>query len=242
VQLSMRLVTRLLLSAWAVSAAEARDSTQSGRPPAPSTAAPDVVRTPVRLDKKHPLIIPSDYYPTGSALKGEQGFCLVRVQVDPDGLIRAVQLVYPTSFVRLNVACLTSFMEKRLIPATADGKLVANWIDLPILWGNRVKPNQKPDYSATPHLDRDYRLKVGPDYYPATSREMHQEGNCLIHVSVSTEGTPSGVSVSKSTGFAPLDQACSAAIQSAQFMPGIRDGKPIVASTDIFINWQLLSR
>jgi TonB family protein len=49
---------------------------------------------------------------------------------------------------------------------------------------------------------------VGPDDYPLQSRANHQEGDCSIRALVDKGGTATEVGVSKSTGFATLDQAC----------------------------------
>jgi TonB family protein len=55
-------------------------------------------------------------------------------------------------------------------------------------------------------------------------------------------GTPSKFTVSKSTGFATLDQACILAIQQAHFTPAIKSGSAIAAWTYIRISWRLPSQ
>lgn len=132
-------------------------------------------------------------------------------------------------------------IDARFIPATADGKPVSTWTDVPLYLGHGVPIGKIPDYSMIPHFDRDYRLNVGPDNYPAESLEMHQEGICAVHVPVTADGTPGDVSLSLSTGFSILDQACVTAVQNAKFVPGFRYGSVVIASTDIFINWRIVS-
>jgi protein TonB len=87
----------------------------------------------------------------------------------------------------------------------------------------------------------DYRPEIGRAYYPKASLDMRQEGTCLVHFQVSEGGTPSDLSITKSTGFASLDQACISAIQDAQFIAAKRDGKYVAAWTDILISWRLPS-
>jgi len=86
---------------------------------------------------------------------------------------------------------------------------------------------------------KDYQLKIGPDHYPPESRELHQEGDCTIHGFVKEDGTASNISVSRSTGFAALDQACIFAIQQAPFVPAQANGAAVGAFFDINISWRL---
>lgn len=227
------------LFAASLAAAKAQDVALAVPTPDELTAAHEVVRTPIRMDKNHPLRVRADLYPGQSIKDGEKGFCLIRVQVDPDGVMRAVQLVSSTGSSRLDAACLVSFIGQRVIPATVDGRPVSTWTDLPVAWGRGTPANQKRDYSLTPHLDSDYRIKVGPDYYPAISREKHQEGACLVHVAVSAQGNAGEGVISKSTGYAPLDEACVAAVRDADFVPGVRGDRAIVGFADIYISWAL---
>jgi len=85
-------------------------------------------------------------------------------------------------------------------------------------------------------------LEVGASDYPVTSRRMYQEGDCTIRVFVKEDGTASNMSVSKSTGFAPLDQAVCLAIQKAPFVPARSNGKTVGAFTDINIPWRLSAK
>ena len=199
----------------------------------PGPAATPTGRTPVKPDPNHPLRIGEEFYPSESKRPQEEGICVVGFEVDPDGHIRATQLLSASGFPRLNEACLAGFADGRLIPATVDGKPVAAWISIPVTW----KLNGK-TFTTTPQIRNDYQLKIGPDDYPPISRKLHQEGDCVVHVDVGLDGTPKGVAVTKSSGFEPLDQACVSAIKQAPFIPAQRDGMPVAASTDINISWR----
>jgi TonB family protein len=206
-------------------------------PPAPTTAlsSPPTGRTPPKQDPNYPLHLGEQYYPVESRRLGEEGTCVVRLHVGEDGYIRATQLVSSTGFERLNAACLSSFDDGRMIPATVDGKPATSWYLLKVNW------KLSGSLSITPQIRDDYNLKVGPDDYPAISRKLHQEGDCVVHVTIERDGAPSSVSVTKSTGYAPLDQACLAAVQQAQFIAARLQGKMFTASTDINISWRLPS-
>src|SRR5882757_1076862 len=59
-------------------------TTQKLQPsPTPSQRA---VETPIRQDKNHPLKL-GENYPKESQLLGEEGICVVRVEVDADGFV-----------------------------------------------------------------------------------------------------------------------------------------------------------
>jgi protein TonB len=195
---------------------------------------------PGRMDRDHPLKIGAPYYPIESKRLGENGWCLVRFQVDADGLIRAAQVTSSTGFERLDSACLAAVMNGQMIPATIDGKPVFYWPEMPIVW-SLGQPPARTNFNPflVPKVRKDYQLKIGPDHYPAESREMHEEGDCTIHGYVQADGTTSSIVVSKSTGFATLDQACVLAIQQAPFVPAQANGAAIGAYFDITISWRV---
>jgi TonB family protein len=207
-----------------------KPSTQTAEP-GTAPASPD---SPARVDPKHPLRIGEEFYPLESRMNVEEGTCLLRLQVDSEGYIRATQLLSPTGFSRLNAACLSSTNSGRLIPATVAGKPVASWFVFRVSW--RLSGAT---FAERPRIRDDYQLKVGPDYYPPLSRKLHQEGDCIVHVSIKKDGPPSTVTLSKSAGYDPLDQGCLAAIKEAQFVAARQNEDIIPSSTDIDIAWRL---
>lgn len=167
---------------------------KSSPTPAPSSATATVpallapLDTPAKLDPKHPLHIGEEYYPIESRKHREEGTCLVRLQVDIDGYIRATQLLTSTGFQRLNDACLSSAIDGRIIPATMGGKPAASWFLLRVNWRLRGL-----GFTDIPRIRDDYQLKIGVDDYPPLSRKLHQEGDCVVHVTVEKDGPPSNV-------------------------------------------------
>ncbi len=83
---------------------------------------------------------------------------MIRLQVDSDGYIRATQLVTSTGFQRLNAACLSSSIDRRLIPATVGGQPAATWFLLRVNW------NLSGSTLSVPKIRDDYYLKVEPDF------------------------------------------------------------------------------
>jgi TonB family protein len=193
----------------------AQSPSQSSTPVSP---APDaVVRTPAGFDPHFPLKIGMTYYPADSKRKGETGKCVVRIQVNADGEVSVAQVVSSTGFERLDDACLAAFSDVRFHPATLDGKPISSWSIFSISWtlGKPIE-NRAADFSLVPQIQDNFRFDVGPKYYPEASRAMHQEGDCVVKVYVAENGTLGDMAVSKSTGFATLDQACISAVQNAE--------------------------
>jgi TonB family protein len=220
----------------------AASPTKSAPTPAPSgitatvpalLAQPD---TPAKLDPKHPLHIGEEYYPIESRKHREEGTCVVRLQVDSDGYIRAAQLLTSTGFQRLNDACLSSAIDGHMIPATMEGKPAASWFLLRVNWklsGSGFNDIQR--------IRDDYQLKIAAEDYPPLSRKLHQEGDYVVHATAEKDGPPSKVTLTKSAGYAPLDEACIAAVQQAPFIAARLEPGIVSASTDINIAWRLPS-
>jgi TonB family protein len=232
----------MLIISGSCSAGPIADDSQSSPTSSSSSLASHTSdeKKPARMDRDHPLKIGPQYYPVESKRLGENGWCLVRFQVDTDGFIRAAQLTSSTGFEHLDSACLTAVTDGHLLPATVDGKSVFDWPELPMAWFVG-RPPARPRFNLflVPKVRRDYQLKIGPDHYPAESREMHEEGDCTIHGFVKEDGTLINISVSRSTGFAALDQACISAVQQAPFVPAQANGTAIGAFFDINISWRL---
>jgi TonB family protein len=210
-------------------------------PSTPTSGAGVPVRTRVRMDSTHHPILGEERYPKESVHLGETGKCIMRAQVDADGGIRAFQLLSSSGFARLDQACFASLVDARLIPATENGKPVVSWDLVPVTWSLNTRPpvpDKHPDLSPIPQIKQDYQLKVGPDFYPPESRKRKEKGICVVHVYVAADGSSSNVTLTQSTGFDALDQACRSAVHEAQFDPGKENGTAIGAATDIIIIWQ----
>jgi TonB family protein len=235
----------VILSAVAFCCVDHLALAQIGDQSQPTTSPPvspaGVVKTPPRVDRNHPLII-AGQYPESKSLR-EQVRCIVRAEVDPDGVIRAAQIVSSSGVDWVDRACLSEVLNWQFTPATVDGRSVARWANLPLNWSPPGQPKGKitaqPDHSRVPQIQDYYQLKVGPDNYPLESRQLHQEGDCAVHVYVEADGTPRNTIIGKSTGFDLLDQACLRAVSQAVFEPAKQDGVAIAASADISIRWRL---
>jgi TonB family protein len=201
-----------------------------------------VVRTPARIDPKHPLKIGAEYYSAKSVSRGEQGTCYLGLLVDVDGVIRAVQLVQSIGFPRLDAACIQSVVGARMFPATLNGKPVTSWSTFAIDWVLEASAHHsRPKLLefAVPRLPDNYELQVGPNFYPVSSRQNKEEGTCLVGVAVDETGEVRDTKVLKSTGFPALDRACTDALTLARFTPAKHEGLAIASQTLVALLWKL---
>lgn len=73
--------------------------------------------------------------------------------------------------------------------------------------------------------------------YPQESIDAGEKGRVGISVSVSAEGKPVNVTVSKSSGFSRLDRSASMAVRRHRFIPARRDGVPIPYKYNFYVNF-----
>ena len=105
-------------------------------PPSIITQIPPLphVRSPVRMDPRHPLRVGKDYYPDASVRGNEMGRCVVQATVAADGRIIAAAIQTRSGFDRLDQACLNAVKGQRMLPATEDGKPIESTVSIPIVW------------------------------------------------------------------------------------------------------------
>lgn len=75
--------------------------------------------------------------------------------------------------------------------------------------------------------------------YPELSREMGEEGRVGLTVTVEPNGSPSSVSVSRSSGYPRLDKAAERAVRGYRFKPATRGGTPIRSTYTFSIDFRL---
>src|ERR1700690_1512586 len=67
--------------------------------------------------------------------------------------------------------------------------------------------------------------KVEPEYSP-NARADHIQGTVVLQLAVKEKGSGTGVPVISPLGFG-LDERAQAAVETWEFSPGMRDGKPV---------------
>jgi TonB family protein len=111
----------------------------------------------------------------------------------------------------------------------------------------QARPNEPPQQSDTtePPVTKDgqaiqsHPIHLGEQYYPPESRRLGEQGKCLVKITVTAQGEIRDVTLTKSTGYPRLDQACVDGFKGAHMRPAIRDGKPVTLTKEIPVNWTL---
>lgn len=75
--------------------------------------------------------------------------------------------------------------------------------------------------------------------YPADSLRRHEEGLCIVKITVTAEGNIEDPTITYSTGFPSLDDACLRGVRGNHMRPAVRDGKPISLTVELPINWRI---
>ena len=89
-----------------------------------------------------------------------------------------------------------------------------------------------------PSSDADYLQNPRPPY-PAISRRMNEQGKTTVRVLIGSDGQPQRAEISKSSGFARLDDAAIATVMRWRFVPGKRGGVAEAMWFNVPINWVL---
>jgi TonB family protein len=191
------------------------------------------------LDPNNPPHLGTEYYPPESVRLHEEGKCKVKLMVAADGTIRDVTLTQSTGYARLDDACLKAFASGGLLPATLDGKPVDGYVEVPITWSIESAPQVA---TPRPRIDPKNPPRIGQDHYPAESVRLHEEGKCIVSVTVTAGGKIRNIKLTQSTGFPRLDRACLKAFSHGGLLPATADGKPIDSTTEIPIVWSLTTQ
>lgn len=94
--------------------------------------------------------------------------------------------------------------------------------------GGGGQTEAKPDY-----------LKNPAPVYPERARQMGQEGQVMLRVSVNANGLPEQVDILQSSGFPLLDAAAVKTLQQWKFRPAKIGGVAISAEVDVPIRFKL---
>lgn len=88
-------------------------------------------------------------------------------------------------------------------------------------------------------IDPKHPFKISEDYYPELSKRDHEEGRCVVRLTVTADGSIENEAIQTSTGFARLDDACLKAVHGQRMIPATENGVPIEKTVLIPITWNL---
>ena len=106
-------------------------------------------------------------------------------------------------------------------------------------------PAPAPDAPAVAEAERS-AIAVPPSalntiapVYPRSARRKGREGDVTLELSVTAEGTVSGVAVVATSGFADLDRAAVDAARAARFAPATEDSRPVEGRVRLSFEFKL---
>lgn len=91
---------------------------------------------------------------------------------------------------------------------------------------------------SPPRLDADYLHNPTPEY-PLMSRRRGEQGRVLLSVTISSTGDAELVTISKSSGYAMLDQSALKAVKTWRFVPARLNNEPIFAEVIVPVRFTL---
>jgi protein TonB len=103
-----------------------------------------------------------------------------------------------------------------------------------------VAPPPIPIPNGTPvKYDPAHPVIVRYKYYPVASQQDHEQGSCMVKLTIGTDGLVRNAELTISSGFPRLDEACLKAFRLERFLPATQGGKPVIATIELPINWRL---
>jgi len=88
-------------------------------------------------------------------------------------------------------------------------------------------------------VDPQYPLRLGLAYYPKQSKRAHEEGRCIVQITVAADGRITAASLDTSSGYSRLDEACLNAVERQRMIPATENGRPIETTVLLPMVWKL---
>lgn len=92
--------------------------------------------------------------------------------------------------------------------------------------------------TTAPLFDAAYLNNPAPEY-PGQARRRGMEGSVMLGVTVREDGTAKSVTITRSSGFAMLDESAKYAVSRWKFVPARQDGETVEARVMVPIDFKL---
>ena len=128
----------------------------------------------------------------------------------------------------------------RLLGMLTGAAAMASYADVPPLL-QKLKPPppvEVPNGTPVQH-DPAHPVVIPFQDYPQESIRRHEEGSCMVKLTIGTDGLVHDATLTISTGHMSLDEACLKAYRHQKFLPATQDGKPVISTIELPINWRL---
>lgn len=87
-------------------------------------------------------------------------------------------------------------------------------------------------------MDPDHPI-VFDDFYPEISKQLGEQGECTVLMTVLADGSISEASIETTSGYPRLDQACLESVRDQHLLPATENGVPVARLVRLPIEWTL---
>jgi TonB family protein len=207
----------------------------------PEVTAPRLVRT---------VSVP---YPDGISAKNIQGMTVLAMVIDALGVPAHIQLLHSHGST-FDQAAIAALQHCAFQPGKLGDVAVPVWIDVRVVFRNNrslaipevlITERDLPLPDQSQLEDKHHTLRsytppfpihtVDADFADPFARVPYTQV-AVVSVQVSEKGIPTDVRVTRGLGFG-LDEKAKTAVQHYRFLPAMKRGKPIAASSSVMVNF-----
>jgi TonB family protein len=170
------------------------------------------------------------YYPPDAKSAGIEGIAVLAVHIERDGAISKPHLIRSTGNTALDLATLKCAAMTFVMPVKSNGVPVAVDWRIRVRWSLTGQSFAMPDYVSG---------GTCAGLYPPISQRNSEEGVTIVRYRVGTDGSVSGVTVTRSSSFPRLDQATIECVSTWRYPVITRAGKPIEIERGVNMAWAL---
>lgn len=182
---------------------------------------------------------PELVWPAALAAQAQHGTAQLRLLVNVEGNVDAVQLVRSSGQAALDAAARAMALGCRFQPYRVDGKGSVAWVMLPVSAQVAAPtPVLVNGNAGARSATLDLRHCARPDYPPAAQAQGAQ-GTTYLGLLIGTDGVVQETRLERSSGYPQLDEAARAALGACRFTPALQDGAPVQQWARTSYIWQL---
>jgi TonB family protein len=171
------------------------------------------------------------YLPAKFALPPAAATTVVSLHISPAGDVKNVAITRSSGNADLDKAALACASGVRQAPVLAAGKPIDVILIGGVFWGSRSHSFGIPSPSGEPNLC--------DGAYPPLAVRLNQEGTTAVSVRIATDGSVQNPVVTRSSGYAALDQASLKCVASYRYFPATQNGQPVAIDRTLNFAWRL---
>jgi TonB family protein len=181
-------------------------------------------------------------YPESARTQGIEGKVIVHVNIDEDGTVAAAKIIES-----LNPSCdeaaISALKSVAWTPAQQDGKPVAVWVAVPVVFKLKEDNPSVPkfvEYDKPPTPKGGFEAIQKHLKYPEIARKAGIEGTVMVELLIDENGNIGYTKILESLGSDNgCDEAAIHALKSCIWLPAQKDGKSVAVSIKVPVQFKL---